>query len=271
MVGFPNAKINLGLYITAKRNDGYHEIVSCFYPVAWEEVLEIIPSSSFSFSSTGINIPGDSASNLIVKAYELLRSKYDIPACEIHLHKAIPMGAGLGGGSSDAAVALTLLNDLYAIGLHQDELLKLSAQLGSDCAFFIHNTPCIATSRGEVLDPISLSLKGYELLIVHPGVHISTQMAYAGVSPRPLTFELKDLLMEKPSEWKDKLCNQFEEHLFAQFPEVEMIKRKLYELGADYASMSGSGSAVYGIFKEGMNLQSIEWPKEYRYKIVSGK
>lgn len=271
MVGFPNAKINLGLYITSKRSDGYHDLVSCFYPVAWEEALEIIPSSSFSFSTSGLNVPGDSVSNLVVKAYELIKKKYNIFPSAIHLHKAIPMGAGLGGGSADAAVTLLLLNQLYELSLSQEELLHFSAQLGSDCSFFIHNTPCMATSRGEVLAPIPVSLKGYRILLVHPGIHISTQQAYAGVTPRALSFNLEELLKENPSSWKDNLHNQFEEHLFKQFPEVAHLKQKLYDHGAVYASMSGSGSAVYGIFEEGQSVEKIEWPEHYQWKVVSGK
>jgi 4-diphosphocytidyl-2-C-methyl-D-erythritol kinase len=271
MVGFPNAKINLGLYITAKRSDGYHDLVSCFYPVDWQEAVEIIPSSSFSFSSSGLTIPGDSGSNLVVRAYELMKEKYNIPTSSIHLHKAIPMGAGLGGGSADAAVTLLLLNQLYDLSLSKEELMVLSAQLGSDCAFFIQNTPCLATSKGEVLAPVALSLKGYQILLVHPGIHISTQQAYAGVLPRPLTFDLEELLKDKPDYWKDQLHNQFEGHLFLQFPEVAGIKEKMYDLGAAYASMSGSGSAVYGIFEDGIALENIEWPQHYEVKVLSGK
>jgi 4-diphosphocytidyl-2-C-methyl-D-erythritol kinase len=271
MVGFPNAKINLGLYITSKRSDGYHDLVSCFYPVAWKEAVELIPAYNFSFSTSGLNVPGDSVSNLVVKAYELIQQKYKIPNCAIHLHKAIPMGAGLGGGSADAAVTILLLNQLYELSLSKAELIDLSTQLGSDCAFFIHNTPCIASSKGEVLHPFSLSLKGYTILIIHPGIHISTQQAYAGVTPRPMDFDIQELLKESPASWKDKLHNQFEDHLFKLFPEVAHIKQKLYALGADYASMSGSGSAVYGIFKEEIELEKIDWPEGYGVKVVSGK
>jgi len=270
MVGFPNAKINLGLYITSKRSDGYHDLVSCFYPVAWEEAVEIIPSPAFSFSSSGLKIPGDSVSNLVVKAYELLKTNYAIAPCAIHLHKEIPMGAGLGGGSADAAVALQLLNTLFHLNLSKEELIQLSTALGSDCAFFLHNTPCIATSKGEVLTPISLSLKDYTLLIVHPGIHISTQQAYAGVQPRALSVDLEETLKKGPHFWKAHLSNQFEEHLFSQFPEVATIKNKLYELGALYASMSGSGSAVYRIFeKDQTPPENMKWPVHYRMKVVS--
>ncbi|MDB5274382.1 MAG: 4-(cytidine 5-diphospho)-2-C-methyl-D-erythritol kinase [Chitinophagaceae bacterium] len=268
MVGFPNAKINLGLYITSKRSDGFHDLASCFYPVAWEEAVEIIPSSAFSFSSSGIKIPGDSVSNLVVKAYELLKQNYAIAPCSIHLHKEIPMGAGLGGGSADAAVALQLLNTLFQLNLSRDELIPLSTQLGSDCAFFLHNIPCIATSKGEVLTPVSLSLKDYIILVVHPGIHISTQQAYAGVQPRALSLDLEETLLKGPLYWKDCLSNQFEEHLFPQFPEVAKIKEKLYEHGAVYASMSGSGSAVYGIFQVGQSLKDLKWPEGYKVREI---
>ena len=269
MVGFPHAKINLGLYITSKRSDGYHDLVSCFYPVGWEEALELIPSSSFSFTTSGLNVPGDSVSNLVVKAYELMKKKYNVPSTAIHLHKTIPMGAGLGGGSADAALTLVLLNQLYELSLSQEELRYLSAQLGSDCAFFLFDIPCLATSRGEVLHPLSLSLKGYNILIIHPGIHISTQQAYAGVSPRPVDFDMEALLQKEPITWKDKLINQFEEHLFISFPEVAQLKQKLYDEGAVYASMSGSGSAVYGIFKDSQSLEEIQWPEYYKIKVVS--
>lgn len=268
MIGFPNAKINLGLYITGKRPDGYHDLVSCFYPVAWEEALEIVPSPSFSFQSSGLPIPGAAEQNLVIKAYELLKQRHVLPACSIHLHKAIPMGAGLGGGSADAAETLKLLDRLFDLQLPADHLSELSAQLGSDCAFFIHNRPCIASGRGEVLKPIDLSLKSYALLIVHPGIHISTQEAYAGVKPRALTNPLEEVLQAGPEHWKNLLCNQFEEHLFEKYPEVKTIKEKLYTHGAVYASMSGSGSAVYGLFRDPLNLQAMNWPEAYAVKYL---
>jgi 4-diphosphocytidyl-2-C-methyl-D-erythritol kinase len=266
MVNFPNAKINLGLYITEKRNDGYHNLVSCFYPIPWEEALEIIPANEFSFTSSGLDIPGDVEQNLIVKAYMLLKEKYALPPVAIHLHKALPMGAGLGGGSSDAAHALILLNRLFQLNLSQEKLIEYSSLLGSDCAFFILNQACIATGRGEVLNPIQLSLKGYHLLLIHPGLHISTAAAYAGVKPVALTEDLEALLQQEPSLWKGKLFNQFEYHLFQQWPELAQIKEKLYSMGAAYASMSGSGSAMYGIFKQAPDSSS--WPEHYRIKTM---
>ncbi len=266
MVNYPNAKINLGLYITAKRTDGFHEIASCFYPIKWEEALEIIPSKAFNFSASGIPVPGEISSNLIVKAYQLLQSKHNLPPVSIHLHKSLPMGAGLGGGSSDASHTLKLLNSIFDLNLSQETLLEYSAQLGSDCAFFIYNNPCIASGRGEILTPFSLSLKGYYLLLIHPGIHISTSEAYAGVTPRSLTIPLENILNQAPEFWKDKLINQFEEHLFKQLPELATIKKQLYDMGAAYASMSGSGSAMYGIFKE--KPVDFMWPEHYKTKLI---
>lgn len=266
MVSFPNAKINLGLYITAKRPDGFHDIVSCFYPIQWKDALEIIPSDQFSFTSSGIPIPGDDRSNLVVKAYHLLKEEFSLPPVEIHLLKALPMGAGLGGGSSDAAFTLLLLNKKFKLNLSTELLLQYSSQLGSDCSFFIHNTPCIASGRGELLEPFDISLKGYHLLLIHPGIHVSTQMAYEGVTPKAMTSDIKNLLKQPLSSWKEHLINQFEEHIFLQLPEISALKKQLYTIGAEYAAMSGSGSAVYGIFKN--KPTPYEWPKHYTSKLI---
>jgi 4-diphosphocytidyl-2-C-methyl-D-erythritol kinase len=266
MVNFPNAKINLGLYITNKRSDGYHDIVSCFYPINWEEPLEIIPSSEFLFTSSGIPVPGTTDTNLVVKAYELIKKNHKIAPVAIHLHKVLPMGAGLGGGSSDAASALMLLNQLFKLNLTTEILLEYSSQLGSDCAFFILNEPCVARGRGELLHPIQLSLKGYFLLLIHPGIHISTQAAYQGVRPRPLEIPIEQIIEQDISKWKDSLINQFEEHLFIEVPALKTIKEKLYAMGAVYASMSGSGSAMFGLFKTKPNEQT--WPSNYISKCV---
>jgi 4-diphosphocytidyl-2-C-methyl-D-erythritol kinase len=267
MVDFPNAKINLGLYITDKRSDGYHNIASCFYPIPWQEALEIIPAAEFSFTSSGLEIPGTIENNLIVKAYRLLKDKYTLPPVAIHLHKSLPMGAGLGGGSADAAYTLLLLNRLFQLDLSTKQLIEYSSALGSDCAFFILNQACMATGRGEVLKPLDVSLKGYHLLLVHPGIHISTAAAYAGVRPTPLAENMEELLQKGPSAWKDKLMNQFEDHLFQSWPELAEIKERLYTLGAAYASMSGSGSAMYGIFKKLPDAGA--WPKHYRVKTLA--
>lgn len=266
MVNFPNAKINLGLYVTAKRTDGYHDIISCFYPIPWKEALEVIPSVAFSFTTSGMSIPGNTNNNLAVKAYQLLQKTHNLPPVAMHLHKTLPMGAGLGGGSSDAAHALLLLNRLFDLNLSIDQLITYSSQLGSDCAFFILNKPCIAKGKGEILNTISLSLKNHYLMMVHPGIHISTQEAYAGIKPKALHQNLEDLLMQSPAQWKGKLLNQFEEHLFLQFPELASIKEKLYGLGALYASMSGSGSAMYGIFTA--PPQPSDWPAHYQTTVL---
>jgi len=267
MVDFPNAKINLGLYITSKRTDGYHNILTCFYPIDWKEALEIIPSTTFSFTQSGITIPGSSSTNLVIQAYDLLKKHYDLPPVSMHLHKCLPIGAGLGGGSSDAAYTLILLNKLFQLNISREKLIEFASLLGSDCAYFILNTPCIATSRGEVLTPLNMSLQGYHLLMVHPGIHISTKEAYEGVTPRACQEELEQLLQQAPSAWKGKLHNQFEEHLFTKLPELARIKEKLYEMGADYASMSGSGSALFGIFKN--KPKTAQWPEHYKIEDIS--
>lgn len=255
MVLFPHAKINLGLNIIRKRADGYHDLETCFYPIAWTDILEIIPSSSFQFSSTGLVIQGQDADNLCVKAYYLLKKDFDIPPVHIHLHKIIPMGAGLGGGSADAAFTLRQLNESFALGLAPLSLEKYAAQLGSDCAFFISNIPRLGTGRGEILSPISVSLKGKFVVVVKPDVHVSTAEAYAGVKPGTRDISVKDVIERKPiTEWKSLLTNDFEESVFKKHPAVANVKQKLYDHGAAYASMSGSGSCVFGIFESKVDL-----------------
>lgn len=249
MINFPNAKINLGLRILSKRKDGYHDIETCMVPVPLFDALEMIPSQKkLQWTSTGLPIPGKPEENLVLKAFQLL--KKDFPAISfpsIHLHKNIPMGAGLGGGSADAAFALTLMNQLYELYLDDFFLEEYAAQLGSDCAFFIENTPKIARGRGEILEPVSVDLKDCHLLLINPGIHIGTKEAYAGVTPAPSEVKLAEVLADK-SRWKDELVNDFETSIFPNHPEIAEIKNKLYEAGAFYAAMSGSGSSVFGLF-----------------------
>ena len=242
MVAFPPCKINLGLNILRKRNDGYHDIETCFFPVPWTDILEVIPSKEFSFTVSGNPIPG--GDNLCVKAYELLQT----PPAKIHLHKIIPMGAGLGGGSSDAAWTLRLLNDVFSLGLNKEQLKQYAAQIGSDCAFFIDDIPMIGTRRGEVLRPANIDLKGKYIVIVKPDIHVSTAEAYSSVVPMESDFNLDDL---------QSLKNDFEPSVFKRYPEIASIKKSLYDLGAVYAQMSGSGSAVFGIFNTPPSLVSI--------------
>lgn len=250
MIVYPNAKVNIGLFITEKRADGFHNLESVFVPVPWCDILEITQSDILSFKSSGIEIPGDSATNLCVKAFELLQRDYNISAVAIHLHKQIPIGAGLGGGSADAAFTLTALNELFQLNLSQKQLAEYAAQLGSDCAFFVYNSPQFATGRGEILEPISIHLKGYYLALVNPGIHVSTAAAYGGVHPKKSNFNLQTLSALPIEEWQEKATNQFEEHIFKLHPEIESIKTSMLNNGAVYAAMSGSGSTVFGIFRE---------------------
>ncbi|NVJ86992.1 MAG: 4-(cytidine 5'-diphospho)-2-C-methyl-D-erythritol kinase [Algoriphagus sp.] len=250
MITFPNAKINLGLQITGKRKDGYHEIETCMVPIPLFDALEMIVDKKGGWESTGLSIPGDSKDNLILKAEKLIRKDFQgLPNLKIHLHKNIPMGAGLGGGSADAAFALKLMNNLFDLHLDDFFLEEYAAQLGSDCPFFVENTPKIARGRGEILEPIDLSLQGSFLILIHPGIHVGTKEAYAGVTPKKPSINLEEVLKDK-SRWKEELVNDFEASIFQSYPEIAEIKSKLYQSGAYYAAMSGSGSTVFGLFDE---------------------
>ena len=249
MVTFPNAKINLGLSITGKLHNGYHNIESCLYPIPWCDVLEFIPGKKISFSSSGIAIPGEDKDNLVLKAYELLRKDFGLPKLNIHLHKIIPMGAGLGGGSADAAFMLKMLNNEFQLFLDDSVLEDYAAQLGSDCPFFIQNKPAIATGTGTDLEVFDLDLSGMWMLLIKPDVHISTQEAYANVTPKPNEVDLKSLLESKDfTLWREKLVNDFEASIFPNHSALREIKEALYQNGAVYAAMSGSGSTLFGLY-----------------------
>lgn len=250
MINFPNAKINLGLRITEKRADGYHNIESCFYPIALEDVLEVIPSAKDEFIAYGADIPGDAKSNLILKAYELLKADFSISPIQISLYKHIPMGAGMGGGSADGAFMLVLLNKLFKLKLSQQALQDYALQLGSDCPFFIANNPAYVTGRGEAINAIKVDLKGYHLGFIFPGIHIGTKEAYSTITPEKSKQSVKSIIENRPiAEWKDHLINDFEKSVFSLHPSLKDKKEALYQLGAIYAAMSGSGSTLYGIFK----------------------
>ena len=256
MVVFPPCKINLGLSIVSKRFDGYHNLETCFFPVPWYDVLEVIESNTFNFVSTGIAIPGSSHDNLCVKAYNLLKQDYQLPEVTIHLHKVIPTGAGLGGGSSDAAYMLRMLNDKFELNLSQDILANYAARLGSDCAFFVYDGPMMGSGRGEILRPVDLPLANKFLAIVKPSVHVSTADAFAGISPQPMNGTVEDIVTKTPlTQWRDQLKNDFENTVFKKYPEIEQVKEKLYAMGGLYASLSGSGSAVFGLFDNQVDLQ----------------
>ena len=248
MICFPNAKINLGLHITGKRPDGYHTIESLFYPIPLKDALEVVISDKTTFTQTGIPLETTPYENLVMRAYDLMARKYKIPALDLFLKKAIPPGAGLGGGSSDAAFMLKMLCELCQLPVSEDDLIKMSGTLGADCPFFIRNTPVIATGTGDIFQPADLSLKGYLLYVVKPPFSVATKEAYAMVKPQKPEFSL-DRLSDLPvHEWKHVLKNDFESSIFKKYPFIEKIKEELYSLGAIYASMSGSGSAVFGLF-----------------------
>ncbi|MDP3392783.1 4-(cytidine 5'-diphospho)-2-C-methyl-D-erythritol kinase [Sediminibacterium sp.] len=250
MVIFPNCKINLGLHITGKRPDGFHELETVFYPVQLKDILEVVTSTTQHFQSTGLDIPGNTETNLCLKAYHLLKQDFpDLPSVHMHLHKLIPMGAGLGGGSADGAFALRLLNEKYKLNITNQQLIEYAAKLGSDCPFFIMNTACYATGRGEKLNPIQLDLSNYHFVLVNPGIHVNTKWAFEQITPTPSRKNLVSILEQPIEEWPNHLFNDFEAPISKAYPEIEHIKTLLYQQGASYAAMSGSGSTVFGIFK----------------------
>ncbi|MEY3918630.1 MAG: 4-(cytidine 5-diphospho)-2-C-methyl-D-erythritol kinase, partial [Bacteroidota bacterium] len=240
MVLFPHAKINIGLFITKKRKDGFHDLETCFFPVPWTDILEITPASEFSFSSSGLEISGAIENNLCYRAYELLRQDHAFPPVHIHLHKIIPMGAGLGGGSSDAAFTLMGLRDLFQLPLTNEDLQPYAAKLGSDCAFFLSNQVAFGKGKGDVLSPIDASLKGKFLVLLYPAVGISTAEAYAGVTPAKAPVDLRKAILK--ADWKETISNDFEKSIFPHYPLLASLKEEMYTLGASYAAMSGSGS-----------------------------
>lgn len=260
MITFPNAKINLGLNITEKRPDGYHNLETVFYPVPVEDALEINPaaesSNKFNLYQSGIAIDGKPEDNLVVKAFMMLDNKFNLPPIDIHLYKHIPSGAGLGGGSADAAFMLKLLNEKFSLDLSTEELEHYAAQLGADCAFFIQNQPTFAEGIGNIFSPVSLSLKNYHLVLIKPEVFVSTKAAFAHIKPRKPKQSLKEIISCPIMEWRELMINDFEESVFPQYPEISEIKESLYQQGAIYASMSGSGSSVFGIFSEEASVPS---------------
>lgn len=275
MVVFPNCKINLGLRILDKRPDGYHNLSTVFYPVPLKESLEIIRSEDagkqVQFTMSGNAVEGPEENNLCIKAYHLLKKDFpSLPNIKMHLHKAIPSGAGLGGGSADGAFTLALLNQKFQLHLSQQHLIDYALQLGSDCPFFILNQPCIAGGRGELMQPIPLSLTGYYLVLVNPGIHVNTGWAFTELKKYQTSEQgIKDIaeIIQLPvSTWKDALVNDFEQPVFAQYPEVKAIKEKLDSHGAAYASMSGSGSTVFGLFNK--TVDSIDFPAHYFQKTL---
>lgn len=257
MIAFPNCKINLGLHVVHKRSDGYHDLQTVFYPLPLRDVLEVIKESATGNRQSAINISGLSVQgniedNLCIKAYRLLQKDFpQLPPVQFYLHKAIPMGAGLGGGSADGAFTLLLLNEKFQLELTTEKLLEYAGQLGSDCPFFIINKPCLATGRGELLQPLSLDLSAYSFVLVHPGIHISTNWAFAQLTPAVPAQSIKEIIQLPIQQWKERLVNDFEKPVFVHYPELAGIKQQLYDAGAIYAAMSGSGSSFFGIFPKG--------------------
>ena len=256
MLCFPNAKINLGLNVVSKRFDGYHNLETIFYPIDIKDALEVVPAAGEKgiFKQSGILLDGNPEQNLVIKAYLLLKKEYSIPEIDIYLRKNIPFGAGLGGGSADAAFMLKLLNNIYELHLPEDKLEELASQLGADCPFFIRNRPVFATGTGNIFTPVDLSLKGYYVVLVKPDIHVSTKEAYAMIRPQQAKLPLTEIIKNPVESWKDMMVNDFETSVFVQYPAINDIKEKLYELGAIYASMTGSGSSVFGIFREETDL-----------------
>lgn len=256
MICFPNAKINLGLNIKRKRPDGLHDIETIMVPVPLCDILEIVPTEGkdLTFRGTGIIVDGNPDENLCVKAYHLLKQTISLPPVSIHLHKCIPMGAGLGGGSSDAAYTLWMLNAMFHAGLTHSQLMQFASDLGADCPFFLVNQPCYATFTGTVLKPVTLDLSEYQVLIVKPGFSVNTAWAYSKVSDFSSHESPEYVVLQSITEWRKGLVNDFERIVFKEFPEMKFIKDQLYDLGAEYAALSGSGSAMYGIFKKPVTL-----------------
>jgi 4-diphosphocytidyl-2-C-methyl-D-erythritol kinase len=252
MICFPNAKINLGLNVTEKRADLFHNIETVFYPIGWCDALEIIETpnavSGFNLNLSGITIQGAVEDNLLYKAYQLIKQSRPLPALTVYLHKALPMGAGLGGGSADAAFFINLLDQQFDLKLSETECLEIARPLGSDCAFFIHNKPVFAHQKGDVFSSIELDLSNYYIAVIYPGVHSNTKDAYSLVKPGKPNKAITEIIKQPIATWKTELVNDFEASIFSKYPVVEKTKSGLYKAGAVYAAMSGSGSAVFGLF-----------------------
>jgi 4-diphosphocytidyl-2-C-methyl-D-erythritol kinase len=271
MVIFPNCKINIGLNIVGKRADGYHDLETIFYPIPVNDILEVLPGKmEDTFTQTGLEIDGAVSNNLCLKAVALVRAQFaDLPPLNIHLHKAIPMGAGLGGGSSDGANMLLLLNKKFNLGMSTQMLIDLALQLGSDCPFFIINKPCFAWSRGEMLEPIDLSLAGFKLVLINPGVHINTGWAFTQLQPAAPSFSVKQLPGIERHEWRDNVVNDFQATVAFHHPIIQTIINYCYEQGATYAAMTGSGSTCYALFPATIALPTFTPFAEYWIKHIS--
>ncbi len=253
MLLFPNAKINLGLYVVRRREDGYHDLETVFYPVPLADTLETKPlrgsNKPYAFQAVGLPIDGNADDNLILRVLRDVQKDFDVPALDVYLDKHIPMGAGLGGGSSDAAAMLRGLNEDFSLGMTDEEMEVRVSRYGADCAFFIRQRPVFATGIGDQMTPIPLSLKGWTLVLVKPQVSVPTRDAYAGIVPQAASCHLPDALQQPVETWRDSVSNDFERPVFSKYPQIAALKETLYDMGAAYASMSGSGSTVFGLFR----------------------
>lgn len=265
MLVFPNCKINLGLHVVAKRPDGFHNIETVFYPIDWCDALEVIEnrqsSEPFVYSQSGIHIDAAPEQNLIHQAWKIIREEKNLPSMKVHLHKHIPMGAGLGGGSSDAAHFINLLSEQFGLGFSETERLNLASRIGADCAFFIRNRPVYAAGRGDVFSEVRVNLDSLYILVVYPNVHSNTKEAYDGLTPQKPKNDLLSLLKLPVWQWSDLVVNDFEMSIFKKYPVIKLLKDDLYAAGALYASMSGSGSAVFGIFE---NEPVVKLPDNFK-------
>jgi len=267
MLAFANAKINLGLHITEKRTDGYHNLETVFYPVKLYDVVELSDAAETHCVIAGVQVPGNPEDNICLKAYHLLGKDFDLPPQQITLLKNIPVGAGLGGGSADAAFVIKLLNDKFKLGLNSAAMQGYARQLGADCAFFIENKPVYAFGKGDEFSELQLDLSAYCLVLVKPDVHVSTAEAYAGVKPSIPGRSLKDLIHLPVEDWRLHVQNDFERSVFSKYPEIGQVKNVLYESGAVYAAMSGSGSCVFGIFENKVRLSELEKENRIFYNV----
>lgn len=268
MIVFPNCKINIGLNIVGKRADGYHDLESVFYPVLLKDIIEIVPSQSFRFIKSGIPVSGNDSDNTCVKAYHLLKRSFpDLSPITIYLHKNIPSGSGLGGGSADGAFMLKLLNEKFELNLSTKQLIDLALEVGSDCPFFIVNRSCFVTGRGEFVEDFPLDLSEYYFVLIHPGIHISTSQAFANIKPSKPQRSIREILKDPVEKWKDQLVNDFEKNIIREYRPLHNIRERLYDSGAIYAAMSGSGSSFYGIFKKNTS-PTFSFDKNFRVDII---
>lgn len=269
MIVFPNAKINVGLNITGVRKDGYHDIESVFYPIPLKDVLEVVVAEDgqTEMQVGGLLLDGKVSDNSVMKAYNLLKEQFDLPPVKIYLEKVIPSGAGLGGGSSDASFAIKLFNEMFRLGMDIPQMEAVAAKIGADCPFFIQNKPAYVTGIGDELQPIEFSLEGVSFLLVKPDDFVSTKEAYSKVTPKKTVLPLSEMVMKPISEWKYNIVNDFETSVFASHPTVKMIKDLMYEKDALYASMSGSGSSVFGFFKREVDAKAF-FPDMFSFQCI---